>query len=66
MNKNEYILGVCLNQNEYVGGGFQQQLSTIIDVNADVNYESIVIVFDKENTEILKKFNIKYILINES
>lgn len=59
-------IGVIFNADLKVGGGFYQQLSTIIQLNNLKKYNFIVFTFNKNNKEILERYNIKAILIKEN
>lgn len=48
------------------GGGYQQQLSTIIELNKLDKYNFIAFVFNKENQEILESYNIKSVIVKKT
>ena len=58
-------IALIFSGDEEIGGGFQQQLTTILELKQLNNYKFTVFVFSKENIAKLQVHNIKPIFIKE-
>ena len=59
-------IGVVFEGELHGGGGYQAQLSTIIELQKLENYSIMAIVFSTENKIVLEKFGVETILIKNS
>ena len=61
-------IGIIFEGDLKSGGGFQQQISTILELNnySDKKYNFIAFVFSKENKLILEKFGLKTVIIKRT
>jgi glycosyltransferase involved in cell wall biosynthesis len=58
-------IALILSGDEEIGGGFQQQLTTILELKKLNNYKFIVFVFSKKNVSKLQAHNIEPIFIKK-
>lgn len=59
-------IGIIFNADPKVGGGFYQQISTLIELRKLDKYKFIVFTFNEHNKNIIEKYNFKTILIKEN
>lgn len=63
---NKLRIAVVFDGDLLVGGGYQQQLSTLLKLKEMGNYEFFIVVFIEENKRKIERFNFKCILIREN
>lgn len=59
-------IGIIFNAGTTDGGGFYQQISTLIELRKLEKYNFIVFTFNEYNKDIIERYNFKTILINEN